>query len=472
MYNKKSNDERKAEIEEILKNMEEGIKNVFESDKYKTFLDFISKFHNYSVNNLVWLQSQKPDMRRVAGLKTWNQLGRKVNKGEKALKVLAPMKHKKIMEMEKIDKVTGKPVLDSNGKILKEKQLVEWISYRTVPVFDISQTNGKEIPTLIDELKGSVKNNEILMNSLKGVSKAKITFEDIKGGAKGYYSYTDNRISINNGMSEVQTLKTLIHELAHSRLHTMNDHKENNKKELEAESVAYIVTKHFDIDTSDYSFGYLASWSKDKELSDFKDCLKTIQKEADNLIVEVEAEIQKYLDIEKNIEIKEVDYFKIDEKADLNLDKREVNKDGVFKEPYITINFCEENFFKKNEVIEFKEANKRFGEAEQKIRELKEEANKDDGYYPYAKTKFQLHYAPEKVITLRYDIGDGASKNLVDFLNKELKSDRYIDLIKSINKIEEPKERKSVRDRLQTIKENKASIVNENKKNNKEIGRD
>lgn len=472
-FDSKSKEEKKEEMNKILKELEEGIKNVFTSERYKDFLKFTSKFHNYSINNIVWLQSQKPTISYVAGLKTWNTLGRKVNKGEKSLKVLAPMKHSKVLDMEKIDTKTGKPLKDSKGNIITEKQKVEWISYRAVPVFDISQTNGKEIPRLIDELNGTLGNKKILLESLKNISKVPIDFKEIPGEAKGYFDTKANCIAIQKDMSEIQTLKTMVHELTHSRLHNLNEKDIKNKsretKELEAESVAYVVLNHFDIDTSDYSFGYLASWSKDKELNDFKASLNVIQKESNELINELENELKLVLDKDKELqENKETSKHNDNEKIQ-QFENGELDNNNNFKEPYIVVEWSEGDKFKAGEVMSFKEANEKFKNEESKVRELKEEYEKKGEYYPYFKTKFDLHYAPNNKITMRYDIGDSYAKDLSDFCNKEI-GRSYKDIVKNINSLNEKQvnniknEKVSVRDKLKSIKESKKNNVKENDK--------
>lgn len=452
-YSPESIEKKQEEIKETLKVLEEGIKEVFQSKKYIEYLKSMSKFHNYSINNILWIQMQNPNATRVAGLKTWNGLGRKVIKGEKSLKVLAPVKHSKIIDMEKIDPITQKPQLDNLGNPIIEKKKMEWISYRSVPVFDIGQTSGKELPQLIEELKGNVSQFEHIKNSLIKVSKVPVSFEDIKGGSKGYYDLVERRIAIKEGMSQSHTIKTLIHELAHSRLHNIDQQKNikdvdnRERKEIEAESIAFVISNYLKIDTSDYSFGYIASWSKDKELSDLKASLETIQKETNTIITELEEELT---EIKKDKDLSIPDINAISEKQNI--------EDSL--EPFIKIDWSEvqgKEYFKEGEVLSFKEANERFKEAEKEVRELKEIAKGKDEYYPYLKTKFSLCVPQETPIIMRYDIGDGYANDLKEFCSKELNNHK--ELLKSIDKIyEEKKEKVSVKEKLTDIakeKENK-----------------
>ena len=417
----KTLEEKKEELKNTLEMLEKGVKEVFTSDKFKEYLNTMSKFHSYSVKNILWLQMQKPDASRVAGMKTWNKLGRKVNKGEKSLRVLAPQKHKKEIEMDKLDIKTGKQYVDKNGNPVREKQTMEWVSYKAVPVFDIAQTNGKELPTLINDLEGNVNNYEYMKSSLIEVAKIPVKFEDIKDSSKGYYHLVENRIAIKEGMSQQQTIKTMVHEITHSRLHSLDkqenikDPTERNTKEIEAESCAFVVSKHFGIDTSDYSFSYVAAWSKDKDLKELEASLKTIQKESNSLISEVEEKLEEKLSKDKEIGkevIKEAEPIK-------NIG----NKEKSIETPYVEIAFSEtddKKYFSAGEKISFDKANKRFKEAEKEVREKKEVAKEKGEYYPYLKTKFVLHIEKDIKTTMRYDIGDGFANDLKDFCNKEL----------------------------------------------------
>ena len=296
----------KQKVQEITEKLEQGIKELFESEKYKTYLNTMSKFHNYSFNNTMLIAMQKPDATLVAGFKAWQKnFDRHVKKGEKGIRILAPAPYKIKEEQEKLDPVTGEIMLDKNGIPITEEVEIKIPAFRVVPVFDVSQTDGKELPDIgINELSGSVEDYEDFMQALTEVSPVPITYEDIDGDAKGYFHTTDHRIAIQEGMSQSQTVKTAIHEVAHAKLHdrernqeidTVLD-KDRNTKEVEAESVAYTVCQHFGIDTSDYSFGYIAGWSSDRDMKELKSSLDTIRKTASELITGIEdrlAELQK-----------------------------------------------------------------------------------------------------------------------------------------------------------------------------------
>ena len=296
----------KQKVQEITEKLEQGIKELFESEKYKTYLNTMSKFHNYSFNNTMLIAMQKPDATLVAGFKAWQKnFDRYVKKGEKGIRILAPAPYKIKEEQEKLDPVTGEIMLDKNGMPITEEVEIKIPAFRVVPVFDVSQTDGKEMPDIgVNELSGSVEDYEDFMQALTEVSPVPITYEDIDGDAKGYFHTTDHRIAIQEGMSQSQTVKTAIHEVAHAKLHDWERNqdidavldKDRNTKEVEAESVAYTVCQHFGIDTSDYSFGYIAGWSSDRDMKELKSSLDTIRKTASELITGIEdrlAELQK-----------------------------------------------------------------------------------------------------------------------------------------------------------------------------------
>ena len=296
----------KQKVQEITEKLEQGIKELFESEKYKTYLNTMSKFHNYSFNNTMLIAMQKPDATLVAGFKAWQKnFDRHVKKGEKDIRILAPAPYKIKEEQEKLDPVTGEIMLDKNGMPVTEEVEIKIPAFRVVPVFDVSQTDGKELPDIgVNELSGSVEDYEDFMQALTEVSPVPITYEDIEGEAKGYFHTTDHRIAIQEGMSQSQTVKTAIHEVAHAKLHDRERNqdidavldKDRNTKEVEAESVAYTVCQHFGIDTSDYSFGYIAGWSSDRDMKELKSSLDTIRKTASELITGIEdrlAELQK-----------------------------------------------------------------------------------------------------------------------------------------------------------------------------------
>lgn len=262
----------------------------------------MSKFHNYSFNNTLLIAMQKPDATLVAGYKAWQRnFERHVKKGEKGIRILAPAPYKMKEEQEKIDPVTNEPMLDKDGMPIIEEVEIKIPAFRVVPVFDVSQTDGKELPELsVSELSAEVEGYQEFMSALEAVSPVPIGYEDIPGEAKGYFDITLNRVAIQEGMSESQTVKTAIHEVAHAKLHSREreketdflEHKDRNTKEVEAESVAYTVCQHFGIDTSDYSFGYIAGWSSGKEMTELKASLDTIRRTASELISGIETQLQ------------------------------------------------------------------------------------------------------------------------------------------------------------------------------------
>ena len=299
--------EKPAEkLKEITDRLEQGITELFDSERYREYLRVMSKFHNYSFNNTMLIAMQKPDATLVAGFKAWQKnFDRHVKKGEKGIRILAPAPYKIKEEQEKLDPVTGEIMLDKNGMPITEEVEIKIPAFRVVPVFDVSQTDGKELPDIgVSELSGSVEDYEDFMQALTEVSPVPITYEDIEGEVKGYFHTTYHRIAIQEGMSQSQTVKTAIHEVAHAKLHDRERNqdidavldKDRNTQEVEAESVAYTVCQHFGIDTSDYSFGYIAGWSSDRDMKELKSALDTIRKTASELITGIEdrlAELQK-----------------------------------------------------------------------------------------------------------------------------------------------------------------------------------
>lgn len=290
------------QVREITDKLEQGIKELFESEKFKEYLTTMSKFYNYSFNNTLLIAMQKPDATLIAGYTSWQRnFDRHVMKGEKGIKILAPAPYKAQEEREKIDPATQKPVLDADGKPVTETVEVMRPAFKVVSVFDVSQTDGKELPDIaVDELTGSVENYAAFFEALKQESPVPISFEDIPGGAKGYFSHAENRIAIQEGMSEIQTVKTAIHEIAHAKLHAVNpdekiapeERKDRHTKEVEAESVAYTVCQRYGIETSDYSFGYIAGWSSDKDTKELKGSLETIRSTAAEMIESIDAKLK------------------------------------------------------------------------------------------------------------------------------------------------------------------------------------
>ena len=290
------------QVREITDKLEQGIKELFESERFKEYLRTMSKFYNYSFNNTLLIAMQKPEATYVAGYTSWQRnFDRQVMKGEKGIKILAPAPYKTQEEREKIDPVTQKPVIGADGKAVTETVEVLRPAFKVVSVFDVSQTDGKELPDIIvDELKGTVENYEAFFDALKQESPVPISFEDIPGGAKGFFSPVESRIAIQEGMSEIQTVKTAIHEIAHAKLHAFKpdekaapeDKKDRHTKEVEAESVAYTVCQRYGIETSDYSFGYIAGWSSGKETKELKSSLDTIRKTAAEMIEGIDAKLK------------------------------------------------------------------------------------------------------------------------------------------------------------------------------------
>ena len=290
------------QVREITDKLEQGIKELFESERFKEYLRTMSKFYNYSFNNTLLIAMQKPEATYVAGYTSWQRnFDRQVMKGEKGIKILAPAPYKAQEEREKIDPLTQKPVIDADGKAVTETVEVLRPAFKVVSVFDVSQTDGKELPDIIvDELKGTVENYEAFFDALRQESPVPISFEDIPGGAKGFFSPVESRIAIQEGMSEIQTVKTAIHEIAHAKLHAVKpdekaapeDKKDRHTKEVEAESVAYTVCQRYGIETSDYSFGYIAGWSSGKETKELKSSLDTIRKTAAEMIEGIDAKLK------------------------------------------------------------------------------------------------------------------------------------------------------------------------------------
>ena len=290
------------QVREITDKLEQGIKELFESERFKEYLRTMSKFYNYSFNNTLLIAMQKPEATYVAGYTSWQRnFDRQVMKGEKGIKILAPAPYKAQEEREKIDPATQKPVIGADGKAVTETVEVLRPAFKVVSVFDVSQTDGKELPDIIvDELKGTVENYEAFFDALRQESPVPISFEDIPGGAKGFFSPVESRIAIQEGMSEIQTVKTAIHEIAHAKLHAVKpdekaapeEKKDRHTKEVEAESVAYTVCQRYGIETSDYSFGYIAGWSSGKETKELKSSLDTIRKTAAEMIEGIDAKLK------------------------------------------------------------------------------------------------------------------------------------------------------------------------------------
>ena len=291
--------DRKQQMKEITERLEQGVKDIFTSEMDTTYLRTMAKFHNYSFNNTLLIAMQRPDATLVAGFNAWkNKFNRYVKKGEKGIQIIAPAPIKEVEEREKIDKDTGLAVLNENGE--PEMERVEYVvpRFRVTTIFDVSQTDGEPIPSLeVNELTASVKDYALLTSAIEQVSPVPMRFDEIEGDAKGYYSDADKEICIQVGMGESQTIKTMIHEVAHAMLHNSDSMKQRGEekdrltKETEAESIAFTVCSVLGIDTSDYSFPYVASWASGKEMKELKDSMDTIRLTAADFLEKLEAAV-------------------------------------------------------------------------------------------------------------------------------------------------------------------------------------
>ena len=292
-------DKRADQLKEITERLEQGVKDIFTSEMYTKYLLTMSKFHNYSFNNTLLIAMQRPDATLVAGYNAWkNKFNRYVKKGEKGIQIIAPAPVKEREEREKIDKDTGLTVLNENGE--PEIEVVERVipRFRVTTVFDYAQTDGEPLPTLeVNELTARVKDYTLLKEAIEQVSPVPIRFGEIEGSAKGYYSHMDKEICVRADMGESQTIKTMIHEVAHAMLHDSDQMKQRGEekdqltKETEAESIAFTVCSALGIDTSDYSFPYVASWASGKELKELKDSMDTIRLTAADFLEKLETAV-------------------------------------------------------------------------------------------------------------------------------------------------------------------------------------
>lgn len=288
-------------MKEVLDKLEHGVREFFTSERFVQYLNVMSRFHDYSLNNQILIASQMPEATRVAGFSSWmRNFDRHVRKGEKAIMILAPVKRMTEVETDRADEY---------GNAVMEKR--EILTFRPVPVFDVSQTDGKELPELTPELAGGVKDFETLFTAIKAVAPYHIDVRAVESEAKGWCDYTSEVIVIKEGMSEAQTLKTAIHETAHGRIHNGDTEKSRRQKEVEAESIAYVVCNHFGLDTGDYSFGYVAAWAGNQDAGLLRQSMQTIRNEAAAVISAIEQEItepgrhirgRRRSDIEKDVE--------------------------------------------------------------------------------------------------------------------------------------------------------------------------
>lgn len=302
-----SRDKRADELQQITDKLEKGVVEVFQSDRYKQFLDTMAKFPRYSVNNSLLIMMQKPDAQLCQSFTGWKQMGRYVKKGEKGISILAPAPYKIEREQTKLDD-KGRPVFDADGEPVKEKVEVTIRAFKVVKTFDLSQTDGKELPAIgPSELVGNIEGYPKLLQALQEISPVPVSFELIDGDAKGFYHLEDKKIVVQDGMSEVQTIKTLLHEMAHQKLHDKDNVPEakdisRNGKEVEAESVAYVVCQHYGINTSDYSFSYVAGWSEGKETPELKASLDKIRQTASEFIYQIDQKMEVLMADKKQVQ--------------------------------------------------------------------------------------------------------------------------------------------------------------------------
>jgi len=295
-------DSKDKALDEITARLEEGIKEIFSSGKYADYLKVMSRFHRYSLNNTLLIAMQNPEASLVAGYHAWQKkFERHVCKGEQAIRIIAPAPERRLVQKEKLDPVSQQPILDKDGQPIMEETEINVPRFKVVPVFDVSQTDGKELPSLSKALDKPVQAYELLFNALKNASPVPIAFENMKATKDGYYHLKDKRIALRKGMSESQTLASAVHEIAHAKLHDRDPQargaqagekgKDPRTQEVEAESIAYAVCQYYGIETGENSFGYVAGWSGDKELSELKASLKTIRDTASDLIDSIDAKM-------------------------------------------------------------------------------------------------------------------------------------------------------------------------------------
>lgn len=283
---KVSREEKMSMIQEKLEN---GVRAIFESENYKDYIRTMAKFPNYSINNCILIASQRPDASYVCGYKTWQtEFNRTVNRNESGIVIIAPVKYKADVDEPVYDE-NSHPVLGEDGKQKTEKVTKEFQGFRPAYVFDVAQTSGEPLPSLVHLLQGGVDDFEVIKSALIEISPVPVTFEPINSGANGFYSPGEKRIVVKEDLPELQTIKTLIHEIAHAELgHGSEEDKFDRKtKEVQAESVAFwvaaMIGEDGGLDTSDYSFGYISGWSKDKEVTELKESLDLIKETADRI---------------------------------------------------------------------------------------------------------------------------------------------------------------------------------------------
>lgn len=284
--------EREDRLKQLTDQLTDGVKAVRDSGEYKKLLAVMAKFPHYSMNNCMLIAMQRPDATLCQGFDGWKKMGRFVKKGEKGIKIIAPAPYTVQKEVDKLGS-DGKPVIDSDGEHVKETKEYQVMGFKAETTFDISQTDGKELPKIgVDELKGEVDKFELMMGVLKDLSPVPIGFEDIQSGAKGYYHTSEKRIAIQKDMSELQTVKTCLHEITHAMLHADAPADiSKNRKELEAEGVAHIVLKYMNYDTDAYSYPYLSGYTTDADMKELKASLNTIRITSSKIITNIEDEL-------------------------------------------------------------------------------------------------------------------------------------------------------------------------------------
>jgi antirestriction protein ArdC len=302
--NKESREEKMSALQEKLMS---GVKEIYESGKWADYIAVMSRFPHYSINNCILIASQCPEASYVCGYKKWNEFNRNVVKGESGIMIFAPIKGKVQVE-EPIYDANNHPVLNEDGTQAKEKVEREYKSFRPCYVFDVSQTEGDPLPTLASQLKDGVEDFEKLKDAFMAVSPVPISFEDIPGSANGYYAPKSGKIVVQSDMSQLQTIKTMIHEIAHATLgHGGEDDKwDKESKEVQAESTAFWVAGMLGLDTSDYSFGYIAGWSKDREITELKENLDLIKRTADGLVSKVDDYLKMKTEEKKQVAVPEI----------------------------------------------------------------------------------------------------------------------------------------------------------------------
>lgn len=299
------------DMDSIMQSLESGVEELFTSNRYQEFLKTMAKFHNYSFNNTMLIAMQRPDATLVTSYKNWQSMGRQVMKGEKGITIIAPAPYKKMKEKEVLDE-NQRPIMGTDGKPKTEKVEVTVPHFKAVTVFDIAQTSGEPIQTLAPELlTAAVQDFDSFMQAIQKISPVPIRFDEIDGNANGYYHNADKEIVIKKGLSESQTLKTAIHETVHAKLHdkeimeSLGVEKDRLTKEVEAESVAYCVCSSFDLDTSDYSFPYIAGWSSSREMKEMKASMDVIRKTAGEMIDQLTEELEIILEEKQKTELHE-----------------------------------------------------------------------------------------------------------------------------------------------------------------------